>query len=101
MVCTRDHIISGLCEQGYVVEGMEWLITMLKSNLKPQKETFYKLIQSLIQIGKLDDSLSIIGSMFRVGYKLEEGALSHLLDKLCENKYHFVESKLEEIINSN
>ncbi|KAE8704569.1 Tetratricopeptide repeat-like superfamily protein [Hibiscus syriacus] len=48
-VCTHDHFIAGLCEQGYVAEGLEWFGEMLKNQLKPQQKTLEKLVRCLSQ----------------------------------------------------
>lgn len=98
IICTREHIITGLCNQGYAAEGMDWLLAMLKCKLKPKKETFERLIQCLSQSDKWDDILLVLDVMFRIGYTLREGICHSLVNKLCKENSHFVETHLGEIV---
>ncbi|KAM3707492.1 hypothetical protein ACJW31_02G028900 [Castanea mollissima] len=96
MIC--KHIITGLCNQGYAAEGMDWLLAMLKCKLKPKKETFERLVQCLSQSDKWDDILLVLDIMFRIGYTLREGICHSLVNKLCRENYHFVETHPGEIV---
>ncbi|KAL2530437.1 Uncharacterized protein Fot_23038 [Forsythia ovata] len=49
-VSAYDSMILGLSEQGNVAEEMQWLGTMLKSMLKPQKKTFERLVQFYLRL---------------------------------------------------
>ncbi|KAJ0092291.1 hypothetical protein Patl1_25486 [Pistacia atlantica] len=48
----QGYVAEG-SEQGYLAEGLQWFIEMLKSKLKPQKETFERLVQCLSQNDRL------------------------------------------------
>ncbi|CAL5417872.1 unnamed protein product [Camellia sinensis] len=97
-VCTRDFIITGLSNKGYVAEGMEWLAAMLRRNLKPQKQTFERLIQCLSQGDKLDEAILVLDYMFSIGYTLRECICHSLVDKLCEQSSDHVETCLGGIL---
>lgn len=100
-VCSYDHIITGLCGKGDYMEGLEWLVRMLENRFKPQKETFEGLVQCLIQNDKLDDSLFVLDSMFRIGYALKEGICHYLVTKFCKQNFHFVAACLGQILEEN
>ncbi|CAL5348852.1 unnamed protein product [Camellia sinensis] len=91
-VCTRNFIITGLSNKGYVAEGMEWLAAMLRRNLKPQNQTLERLIQCLSQGDKLDEAILVLDYMFSRGYMLRECIFCSLVDKLCEQNSDHVET---------
>lgn len=98
MVYTRDHIITGLCEQGYFEEGMEWLLEMLKHELKPKKDTFMRLVQRLSQNDRPDDTLLVLDFMLRIGYTLEKAICQSLVNKLCKENSQFAETQLADVL---
>lgn len=100
-VLTRDHIIRGLCNEGFLAEGMKWLLVMLENKLKPEEQTFEKLIECLTQRCMFDDSLFILDLMYRTGYALKEGICNSLVNKLCLGNTNFVETCLGEILERN
>ncbi|CAK9161875.1 unnamed protein product [Ilex paraguariensis] len=100
VACNNDSILIGLSEQGYVAEGIEWLATMLKSRLKPQKETFERLVQVLSQGDKLDDALLVLGYMFKIGYALSECVCHSLVNRLCKDNSHHVETCIGDILQN-
>ncbi|KAL2506442.1 Uncharacterized protein Adt_22063 [Abeliophyllum distichum] len=67
-VSAYDSMILGLSEQGNVAEGMQWLGTMLKSRLKPQKKTFERLVQCLSEADMLSDALFVLDYMLKMGF---------------------------------
>ncbi|CAB4267787.1 unnamed protein product [Prunus armeniaca] len=95
---THDDIIIGLCDQGDAAGGFKWLIEMLKSKRKPKRETFERLVDCLSQRDRLVDSLLVLDFMFRTGYALEKGICWSLVNKLCGESNHFVETCLWEIL---
>ncbi|MBA0800021.1 hypothetical protein Gohar_010490 [Gossypium harknessii] len=99
--CTRNHLIFGLCKQGHVAEGMERFKEMLENQLKPQKKTFEKLIQSLSESDRLDDSLLVLDFMFRLGYALKTSICHSIVTKFCQRNTHLVESCLSEVLETN
>ncbi|KAL2530702.1 pentatricopeptide repeat-containing protein [Forsythia ovata] len=68
-----DSMILGLSEQGNVAEGMQWLDTMLKSRLKPQKKTFERLVQYLSEADRLSDALFVLDYMLKGCYVGDNG----------------------------
>ncbi|XP_059650406.1 pentatricopeptide repeat-containing protein At5g18950 [Cornus florida] len=100
-VCTRDFIITGLSEQGYVAEAIEWLATMLRSRLRPRKETFERTIHCLSQGDKLDDALLIIDCMLKRGFAVGESICHSVVEKLCEKNSHHVGTCLVDILEHN
>ncbi|CAN4113504.1 unnamed protein product [Withania somnifera] len=97
-VPTHDYIILGLIKQGYVTEGLDWLRSMMKSSLRPTRKTLEKLVYHLSQADKLDDSLSIIDYMLRLGHVVRESIFCSLVNKLCKDNSHHIEMQMGYIV---
>lgn len=95
---THDSVILGLINQGYVTEGLDWLSSMMKSSLRPRRKTLEKLIYHLSQADKLDDSLSILDYMFRLGHVVRESIFCSLVNKLCKDNSHHIEMQMGYIV---
>ncbi|PON80204.1 Tetratricopeptide-like helical domain containing protein [Parasponia andersonii] len=98
MIYTCDMFVIGYCDIGDLAEGMEWLVMMLKNQLKPKEQTFLRLLESFSGRDRLVDSLLIVDYMFKTGYKLQRGMLGLLVYKLCQRNPPFVGKYLEEIL---
>ncbi|KAE8676564.1 Detected protein of confused Function [Hibiscus syriacus] len=88
--------IAGLCEQGYIAEGLEWLGEMLKNKLKPRQKILEKLVRCLSERDKFDDSLLVLDFMFRLGYALKISTCHSIVTKFCQRNAHLVEPCLDE-----
>ncbi|XP_010261590.1 PREDICTED: pentatricopeptide repeat-containing protein At5g18950 [Nelumbo nucifera] len=98
LVCTCDHIITGLCKAGNAKESMEWLINMLRSKQRPQRETFQRLVQYLSSSSRLDDALLVLDYLFGMGYILDETVLYSLVSQLCKGNLHHAWEYIGEIL---
>lgn len=98
---TYEAFVRGYCDIGEITEGMEWLAKMLRNGHKPEMETFEGLLQSFLQRDRLDDSLLVVGYMFRTGYILRFYMLRFLVYKLCQGNSNFDRTNLSKILQRN
>ncbi|KAJ9182021.1 hypothetical protein P3X46_006058 [Hevea brasiliensis] len=79
MACDYDHFISALCVRDHVMDGMDWLVVMLKNKLRPKKKTFETLIKCVSHCGRLD-------VMSRIVYYIKMGICNSLVWKFDMKK---------------
>lgn len=96
--CTNDFIIHGLIKEGDDAQGIEWLARMLEKELRPQIDTFEKLINIFLERDNMGDALLVLDYMFKIGYTLTGGISHSLVKKLCKNNSHHVETCIGGIL---
>ncbi|KAI5356236.1 PREDICTED: pentatricopeptide [Prunus dulcis] len=95
--CSYTPLIKGLCQVGAAQEAKTLWTYMKNRDLEPSVGTHDDIIIGLCDQGDAADGFKWLIEMLK-SYALEKGICCSLVNKLCGESNHFVETCLGEIL---